>query len=106
MNHSNMLCLHSFRGEDMIAKMLASAIGTGHLRNDKCTYADLAFATWAAVGEGLLREITRLDGFVDNFPRYTAWLAVMGVKKVKKGEGTDGEGTSGAWDEVKRSEGI
>jgi glutathione S-transferase len=61
---------------------------TCHSRRDKCTYADLAFVTWAAVGEGLLRETARFEGFEEKFLRYTAWLASMGevegVKKVKE----------------------
>lgn len=53
----------------------------------KCTYADLAFVTWATVGEGLLKELKRYDDFETTYPHYTAWIAAMNnredVKQVK-----------------------
>jgi glutathione S-transferase len=60
---------------------------TGWLVGDKCTYADLAFRTWAEVGEGVLREVGQ-EGELDGFPRYREWLGRMdeleGVRKVQE----------------------
>jgi len=47
--------------------------GTGWLVGDKCTYADLSFVTWALVGEGLLRELGKLEQ-LDEFSQYHAWM--------------------------------
>ncbi|QIW97592.1 hypothetical protein AMS68_003110 [Peltaster fructicola] len=61
--------------------------GSGWLVGDKCTYADLSFVTWAAVGEGQLKELEKYDGFEDKYPLYTAWLNRLGereeVKKIR-----------------------
>jgi len=51
--------------------------GTGWLVGDKCTYADLSFVTWASVGEGLLGELHKIEGFGERFPGYTQWLKTM-----------------------------
>ncbi|KAL2843917.1 glutathione S-transferase [Aspergillus pseudoustus] len=53
------------------------------LVGDKCTYADLAFVTWAGVGEGLLLELGRADteGLREEYPRYTAWMAAMRARE-------------------------
>jgi len=51
--------------------------GTGWLVGSKCTYADLSFVTWASVGEGLLRELNKLEGFEERFPGYAKWLKTM-----------------------------
>ena len=51
--------------------------GTGWLVGDKCTYADLSFVTWASVGEGLLRELNKLEGVEERFPGYAKWLKTM-----------------------------
>lgn len=48
--------------------------GTGWLVGDKCTYADLAFVTWSAIGEGLLKQLGKYEGFEEKFPKYIAWL--------------------------------
>jgi glutathione S-transferase len=60
---------------------------TGWLVGDKCTYADLAFRTWAEVGEGLLRELGR-DGEMEGFKWYREWLErideLESVKKVQE----------------------
>jgi len=62
--------------------------GTGWLVGNKSTYADLSFRTWAAVGEGLLREIGRFEGVKVKYPRYTKWLGAMdemqGVKRIQE----------------------
>ncbi|KAH7389288.1 thioredoxin-like protein [Phaeosphaeria sp. MPI-PUGE-AT-0046c] len=50
--------------------------GTGWLVGSKCTYADLSFRTWAAVGEGLLAEVGRI-GEIEKFERYRAWIGSM-----------------------------
>lgn len=49
--------------------------GTGWLVGDKCTYADLSIVTWAKIGEGLLKELGRYNGFEEKFPRYCAWMS-------------------------------
>ncbi|KAK6068221.1 glutathione S-transferase [Seiridium cupressi] len=51
--------------------------GTGWLVGDKLTYADLVFVTWAAVGEGLLKELGRLEDFESRFPKYAQWRKAM-----------------------------
>jgi glutathione S-transferase len=59
--------------------------GTGWLVGDKCTFVDLSFITWAAVGEGLLQESNKASKLEENYPRYTAWLKSMGERnKVAK----------------------
>jgi glutathione S-transferase len=71
---------------------------SGWLVGSKCTVADLSFRTWAAVGEGLLREVGRFDGIEQKYPLYTAWLKAMdqfeGVKKIqdKMAEGRKAHG--------------
>lgn len=61
--------------------------GTGWLVGAKMTYADLSFVTWASVGEGLLKELGKLERFDGKFPNYTEWLKKMegreAVKKIK-----------------------
>jgi glutathione S-transferase len=72
--------------------------GSGWLVGAKSTYADLSFRTWAAVGEGLLREVGRFDGIEQKYPLYTAWLKAMdnfdSVKKIqdKMAEGRKAHG--------------
>lgn len=51
--------------------------GTGWLVGDKCTYADLSFVTWAGIGEGVLKEVGKLDGIAEKYPKYTAWLKAL-----------------------------
>lgn len=51
--------------------------GTGWLVGSKCTYADLSFVTWAGIGEGLLQELERSEGFEARYPLYSAWLGRM-----------------------------
>jgi glutathione S-transferase len=72
--------------------------GSGWLVGAKCTYADLSFRTWAAVGEGLLREVGRFDGIEQKYPLYTGWLKAMdkfeGVKKIQH-EMTEGRKAHG-----------
>jgi glutathione S-transferase len=67
--------------------------GTGWLVGGKCTYADLSFRTWASVGEGLLRELGKFEGFEENYPHYTAWLKTMDeLDSVKKIQGLMAKG--------------
>ena len=47
--------------------------GTGYLVGDKCTYADLAFVTWASVGKGLLRELGKIEQ-LGQYQQYNAWM--------------------------------
>ncbi|KAF2736016.1 glutathione S-transferase [Polyplosphaeria fusca] len=54
--------------------------GAGWLVGEKCTYADLAFVTWAAVGEGLLKEMGKYDGFEEKFPTYVDWMRRLGER--------------------------
>lgn len=54
---------------------------------DKCTYADLSFATWASVGRGLLNEVGKNGGLEKDYPKYSEWIANMeeqdSVKKIR-----------------------
>lgn len=50
---------------------------TGWLVGDRCTYADISFVTWAATGEGLLRELQKEKGLVEKYHHYSAWLATL-----------------------------
>jgi len=54
-----------------VLEMALEANGTGWLVGDKLTYADLSFITWSSVGEGLLKELGKLEGFEEKFPKYT-----------------------------------
>lgn len=60
--------------------------GTGWLVGDKCSYADLSFVTWNAIGEGLFKELGRTSEF-EKFPLYQAWVRRLDeraeVRKVK-----------------------
>ena len=59
--------------------------GSGWLVGDRCTYADLSFVTWSAVGEGLLKQLGKFDGFQEKYPKYVAWMERMGAREdVKK----------------------
>ncbi|KAK7182539.1 glutathione S-transferase [Paraphaeosphaeria sporulosa] len=53
------------------------ANGTGWLVGSKMTYADLSFEAWSTIGEGLLKHLGKWEGFEQQFPTYTAWLASM-----------------------------
>ncbi|KAI7970368.1 hypothetical protein EIK77_006213 [Talaromyces pinophilus] len=57
------------------------------LVGDKCTYADLSFATWASVGHGLLKEVGKNEGLEKDYPKYSEWIAKMeeqeSVKKIR-----------------------
>ncbi|KAH8131267.1 glutathione S-transferase [Trichoderma asperelloides] len=60
--------------------------GTGWLVGNSLTYADLSFITWASVGKGLLKELSR-DSELDKYPNYTSWIKAMekrgAVKKIQ-----------------------
>lgn len=59
--------------------------GNGWLVGDRCTYADLSFVTWFAVGEGLLKQLGKFDGFREKYPKYVAWMEGMSAREdVKK----------------------
>jgi glutathione S-transferase len=45
----------------------------------KCTYADLAFVTWAHVAEGMFAQTGTL-AVLEKYPAYMAWLKRMGEK--------------------------
>jgi len=51
--------------------------GTGWLVGDKCTFADLSFVTWNLVGEGLLKELDKLQDLEIKYPRYVAWMSAL-----------------------------
>jgi glutathione S-transferase len=57
------------------------------LVGDKMTYADLSFITWATVGEGLVKELGKLEEFEKKFPSYTQWMKKMeelgAVKRIR-----------------------
>lgn len=56
--------------------------GTGWLVGDKCTYADLSFVTWAAIGEGLLTELGQGDA-LKSYTNYASWItSLKGREKV------------------------
>lgn len=46
---------------------------------DKCTYADLSFVTWALVGEGLLRELGKVEQ-LGEYRQYNAWMKRLGER--------------------------
>ncbi|CAD0087602.1 unnamed protein product, partial [Aureobasidium vineae] len=50
---------------------------TAWLVGDKCTYADISFVTWAATGEGLLRELEKDKGLAEKHPHYSTWFAAL-----------------------------
>jgi glutathione S-transferase len=51
--------------------------GTGWLVGDKCTFADLSFVTWNLVGEGLLKELGKLQDLKVKYPSYAAWMDAL-----------------------------
>lgn len=51
--------------------------GSGWLVGDKCTFADLSFVTWNLVGEGLLKELGKLQDLDAKYPRYAAWMTAL-----------------------------
>lgn len=58
--------------------------GTGWLVGSKCTYADLSFRTWAAVGEGLLAEVGRSEE-IGQFENYRKWIERVDEREEVKG---------------------
>ena len=67
--------------------------GSGWLVGGKCTYADLSFRTCASVGEGLLRELGKFEGFEQSYPYYAAWIHRMDeLDAVQKIEGLMAKG--------------
>jgi glutathione S-transferase len=50
---------------------------TGWLVGDKCTFADLSFVTWNLVGEGLLKELGKLQDLDVKYPSYAAWMYAL-----------------------------
>ncbi|KAJ4294131.1 glutathione S- transferase, nitrogen catabolite repression regulator [Kalmusia sp. IMI 367209] len=69
-----------FRVVGVLEKAL-EANGTGWLVGDRMTYADLSFVTWSSVANGLLKQLDKLAGFEEKFPRYTKWLKDMGSRE-------------------------
>jgi glutathione S-transferase len=59
----------------------------GWLVGDKLTYADLSFITWSSVGDGLLKELGKLEELEREFTSYTKWVKKMeereAVKKIR-----------------------
>lgn len=59
--------------------------GTGWLVGGKCTYADLAFVTWASLGHGLLKQLNKLEE-IARYEKYAMWIEALErrdtVKKV------------------------
>lgn len=52
------------------------------LVGDRCTYADISFVTWAATGEGLLRELQKGAGLEEKYPHYHAQFATLKERPV------------------------
>ena len=50
---------------------------TRWLVGDKCTFADLSFVTWNLVGEGLLKELGKLQDLDVKYPNYAAWMDAL-----------------------------
>lgn len=50
------------------------------LVGDKCTFADLSFATWSHVAKGLVKQLGMSEKMKD-YPRYTAWLEAMEARQ-------------------------
>lgn len=77
--------LDAFLGK-AIGNQADGAEGDRWLVGGRPTYADLAFVTWAAVGEGLIAELGH-ESLAGQFPHYARWMAAMGrresVRKVK-----------------------
>ncbi|KAL9107857.1 MAG: hypothetical protein Q9227_007275 [Pyrenula ochraceoflavens] len=46
------------------------------LVGDKCTFADLSFATWSHISKGLMQELGR-SASMEKFPRYNRWLKTI-----------------------------
>ncbi|ETS77987.1 hypothetical protein PFICI_10049 [Pestalotiopsis fici W106-1] len=57
--------------------------GTGWLVGDKCTYADLAFVTWAHLGYGLLKQLNKLDQ-IEKYEKYAAWIKSLESRETVK----------------------
>ena len=51
--------------------------GTGWLVGEKCTFADLSFVTWNLVGEGLLKELGKLQDLDVKYSSYAAWMDAL-----------------------------
>lgn len=56
--------------------------GTGWLVGDRITIADLAFMTWAITGEGLLRQLGKVDALDGRYAKYSEWLAKLAARPV------------------------
>lgn len=52
---------------------------SGWLVGDKCTYADLAFVTWAHVADGMFKQSGTAD-HLEKYPSYGKWLKAMGER--------------------------
>lgn len=50
--------------------------GKNWLVGDKCSYADLAFVTWAFIAKGVLVQVGKADVLEKN-ANYSRWLAAM-----------------------------
>lgn len=52
---------------------------SGWLVDDRCTYADLSFVTWAHVADGMFEQTGTAD-LLAKYPSYRKWLAAMGER--------------------------
>lgn len=75
-----------FRVTGVLELALSRNTAAGNwLVGDKCTYADIAFVTWASVGYGLLKELGKTETFEKDYPKYNEWIANLEAKEsVKK----------------------
>ena len=53
------------------------------LVGNKCTYADLSFATWSQVAKSLVKELGR-DDVKSKYPHYSAWVERIEARKPVK----------------------
>ena len=53
------------------------------LVGNKCTYADLSFATWSRVAKGLVKELKMMDMKL-KYPHYSAWVGRIEARKPVK----------------------
>lgn len=56
---------------------------TGWLVGGKCTYADLAFVTWASLGYGLLKQLNRLEE-IAKYDKYAGWIEALERRETVK----------------------
>ena len=67
-----------------VTSVLDNALqSTEYLVGDKCTYADLAFITWANVAKGLLVQLGQIER-IEKYQNYKSWMARLESREVVK----------------------